>query len=85
MRMRPLDPAADRQRIADNIGLVKKVFPEMVGNVRDLHAAGLIDGWRNLAWVGPSGVPVPGFESAVEPVLSSPAEQATLERMRSKR
>lgn len=40
---------ADQQRIAENRAMVLQHMPEAVQFIKDLHAEGLIDGWRNVA------------------------------------
>lgn len=37
---------AEREQVAENIAFVKAHLPELVPFVKDLHAEGLIDGWR---------------------------------------
>ena len=36
------------QRIAENKAFVREHMPELVGFIKALHAAGLIDGWRSV-------------------------------------
>ena len=43
----PID-AAEHARIAANIKLHKKHLPEFAPFVKELHAVGLIDGWRAI-------------------------------------
>ena len=42
---------AERARITRNKALIEERLPETVGVVKDLYAAGLIDGWRSVASV----------------------------------
>lgn len=42
---------AEEARIADNRDLVLEHMPEMLQIIRNLHAEGLIDGWRNIKQV----------------------------------
>ena len=54
----PPGPAADlteaeRERIAANVAEVRQSLPELVPLIRDLHAEGLIDGWRAIDYAGP--------------------------------
>lgn len=44
---RPLSEA-DQQRVAANRAFVLEHMPEAVQFIKDLHAEGLIDGWRNV-------------------------------------
>jgi hypothetical protein len=78
--LKPLTEA-ERARVAHTVSQVKELMPELVSVVKDLHAAGLIDGWRDVAYVGPirpepSG---PKVFTADRMVLESAA--ATRERM----
>lgn len=43
----------ERDRIAANIEAVKTLMPELLPEIKTLHAAGLIDGWRNVTYIGP--------------------------------
>lgn len=45
---RPAAPIteAESQRIRENIATVKAHLPEVVPLIKELHDAGLIDGWR---------------------------------------
>ena len=36
------------ERIAKNRDFIKKHMPELVEFIKELHAAGLIDGWRSV-------------------------------------
>lgn len=50
---RPPRPAApidddERARIAANVELHKKHLPEFAPLIKELHAVGLIDGWRAI-------------------------------------
>ena len=42
---------AERARITRNKALIEERLPEAVGVVKDLYAAGLIEGWRSVASV----------------------------------
>ncbi|WP_153110103.1 hypothetical protein [Propionivibrio limicola] len=37
---------AEIERVAENRAFVRENMPELVDFIRDLHANGLIDGWR---------------------------------------
>lgn len=39
---------AEQQRVAANRAMVIEHMPEAVQFIKDLHAEGLIDGWRNV-------------------------------------
>lgn len=39
---------AEQQRIAETRAMVVEHMPEAVQFIKDLHAEGLIDGWRNV-------------------------------------
>lgn len=39
---------AEQQRVAANRAMVIEHLPEAVQFIKDLHAEGLIDGWRNV-------------------------------------
>lgn len=39
---------ADQQRVADNRAFVLEHIPDLVPIIKDLHAIGYIDGWRNV-------------------------------------
>lgn len=52
---RPASPAApkpittaEEERTAVNKQLILEHMPELLPMIRDLHAEGLIDGWRNI-------------------------------------
>ena len=51
--MNPLNQS-ERERIAAQNAKVKRLMPEMVPIIKDLHEAGLIDGWRSVLYVGPT-------------------------------
>lgn len=42
---------AERVRVAESKAFVEARMPEVVGVVKDLYGAGLIDGWRSVASV----------------------------------
>ena len=50
--MKPL-PEAERERISANVAAVKALMPGLVPEIKALHEAGLIDGWRSVIYVGP--------------------------------
>lgn len=43
----------NREQVAVNVAKVKALMPEMVPEIKALHEAGLIDGWRNVTYIGP--------------------------------
>jgi len=51
--MRLLHPDLDREQIAANKAAVMERLPELLPFIRELHALGMIDGWRNVVEVGP--------------------------------
>ena len=59
--LKPLDPVRDREQIVANIATIKATMPEMLPIIKSMVARGLIDGWRNVAWVGKSGESPPGI------------------------
>jgi hypothetical protein len=70
---------AERTRIANNIALVKSLMPEMAPIIKELHEVGLIEGWRNVVYVGPPR-PEPYGVTVAQMVLESVTE--TKERMK---
>lgn len=56
--MRPLtDAQLDRAR--EHAARVKALMPEIVPEIKMLVEAGLIDGWRNVEYIGPHRPPGP--------------------------
>ena len=45
--LRELNPA-EQARVADNKALVYASMPELVPFIKELHEAGMIDGWRSV-------------------------------------
>lgn len=43
----------NRELIAANVAKVKALMPELVPEIKALHEAGLIDGWRDVVYIGP--------------------------------
>lgn len=43
----------NREQIAANVAEVKRLMPDLVPQIKALHEAGLIDGWRDVTYVGP--------------------------------
>lgn len=43
----------DEERGRRAAGQVKELIPEAIPFIKDLHQAGLIEGWRNVTYVGP--------------------------------
>ena len=52
----PIDDA-ERARIAGNVAGLREQCPELVPFFKDLHAEGLVDGWRAIDYVGPHRPP----------------------------
>jgi hypothetical protein len=50
-------PSAERDRIAANIAYTKAHLPGFAAFFKDLHALGMVAGWRDIDYVGP---PRPG-------------------------
>lgn len=50
---RPARPLTEREqaRVAENRALVREHLPEAMPFIKDLHEAGLIEGWRNVETV----------------------------------
>lgn len=48
---------ADRERIAANVAEVKRSMPELLPLLRELHAEGLIEGYRAIDYAGPHREP----------------------------
>jgi hypothetical protein len=65
--MRLLHPERDREQIAENRAAVLEKLPELVPFIKELHALGMIDGWRNVVDVGPPE-PFPTDRRDVHPV-----------------
>lgn len=64
----------ERARIAQNVIAVKEMLPEMVPFLQGLHAEGMIEGWRDVAYVGPHRPDPPGAVRVSEMALGSAAE-----------
>jgi hypothetical protein len=47
---------AEQQRIASNRQKVRELAPELLPVIADLHAEGLIEGWRAVRYIGPCDV-----------------------------
>lgn len=47
-KARPLSPA-EETRVAESRAAILEHMPEMLPIIRNLHAEGLIDGWRSVA------------------------------------
>lgn len=45
---------ADRERIAANIAYTKVHLPGFAAFFKDLHALGMVTGWRDIDYVGPA-------------------------------
>lgn len=43
--------AAEQAKVAENRAAVHKYMPEMLPFIKELHEAGLIDGWRSVVKV----------------------------------
>lgn len=64
----------ERARIAQAVTAVKESLPEMVPFLQGLHAEGMIEGWRAVAYVGPHRPEPPGAVAVSEMALGSSAE-----------
>lgn len=60
-----------RAQIAERVAKVKELMPEMVPEIKALHEAGLIEGWRNVDYIGPHRPRGPRTFHAGEMVLES--------------
>lgn len=45
--------SAQEEIIAERVAKVREIFPELSKDVKALKEAGLIRGWRDLAYIGP--------------------------------
>lgn len=50
---------AERNRVAANVEKVRRLMPGLVPHIKELHEAGLIDGWRAVRQIGPELAPEP--------------------------
>lgn len=74
-----LDPVRDRDLIAANKTAVMESMPEILPFIKELHAAGAIEGWRNIVEVGP---PIEVPEAPREPApREDESMQAVIRRM----
>lgn len=58
--LKPLNPDTDAEQIYANARRVHDEMPELVPEIKALVDAGLIDGWRNVVYVGPPRPSPPG-------------------------
>ncbi|MBI5920273.1 MAG: hypothetical protein HY847_01340 [Betaproteobacteria bacterium] len=70
----------ENARVAHNRSQVKALMPELVPEIKALHEAGLIDGWRSVRYVGPHRAAPRGSVTCSSAGLES--MQAIKERMR---
>lgn len=73
----------ERARVAHNVSQVKALMPDLVPVIKDLHEAGLIDGWRNVEYVGPAR-PEPRGSVAMTHIVLESRNRALAERMRNR-
>lgn len=45
---------AEHERVAANIATIKRDMPELVPFFKELHALGMVNGWRDIAYIGPT-------------------------------
>lgn len=64
----------ERARIAQNVAAVRTQIPEVVPFLQELHAEGMIEGWRAVAYVGPHRPDPPGAVPVSAMALGSAAE-----------
>lgn len=64
----------DRENIAATVAKVKHLMPELVPMIKELLDAGLIDGWRDVRYVGPHRPNPRHSVSGVDLVLGSMAQ-----------
>ena len=64
----------ERARIAQNVVAVKEMLPELVPFLQELHAEGMIEGWRDVAYVGPHRPDPPGAVAVSQMVMGTAAE-----------
>ncbi len=69
----------NREQIAATVAEVKCLMPELVPVVKELYEAGLIDGWRDVAYIGPHR-PTPAGLTVDRLVLES--AESVKERMK---
>lgn len=77
--MRPLTDAK-LERARENAARVKALMPEIVTEIKTLVEAGLIDGWRNVEYIGPHRPPGPRTFNLGQIVTESMSK--TKERMK---
>jgi hypothetical protein len=70
----------NREQVAHNVAEVRRLMPELVPEIKALHDAGLIDGWRDVAYIGPPRADPPRAVAVRDMVLTSAADLK--ERMR---
>ncbi len=79
--MKPLNEK-ERARVAANVAQVKALMPELVPEIKALHEAGLIEGWRNVAYIGPHRPRPPGERAVHAGQMALESMEKTKERMR---
>lgn len=67
-----MNTIVDRARA--NAAEVKRLMPELVPEIKALHEAGLIEGWRSVTYIGPHRPDPPKAVSAGQMVLTSATE-----------
>jgi len=71
---RALDPRRDMDQIRANAAAVQAQMPELVPEIKALLAAGLIDGWRNVVYIGPPQPVNPGAVPGTDVMLGTFAD-----------
>lgn len=64
----------NRDQVAATIAEVKRLMPELVPEIKALHAAGLIEGWRNVTYCGPPRADPPHCVSGADMVTETAAQ-----------
>lgn len=77
--MRPLSEA-QLARARETAAKVRELMPEIVPEIKALVAAGLIEGWRNVDYIGPQRPPDPRTFNLTQIVTETMSK--TKERMK---
>lgn len=79
--MKPLSEA-ERAAVAHKASLVKALMPELVPVIKELHEAGLIEGWRDVGYIGPHRPPREGERAVHVGQMVTESAAAMRERMK---
>ena len=77
--------SSQTERIAANRAAVHAQMPELVPVIGELHAIGLIDGWRDVVYVGPQRADPPSTVSGKDIVVESTHDRIREEMKRGRR